>query len=123
MSAPRPFKISIPDETLKLLAKKLSVASFPDELDDAGWDLGAPLSDVKRLTAFWRDGFDWRKQEAKINELPQYMTEIDVDRFGPLQIHFVHQKSRTKDAIPLLFVHGCTCSTLTIEAYPPTGPL
>lgn len=108
MSSLRPFEISIPDERVELLKKKLSLATFPDELDEAGWDLGAPLADVKRLTTYWNDGFDWRKQESQLNnKLPQFTTDITVDGFGSLEIHLVHQKSEIKGAIPLLFVHGC----------------
>ena len=66
-----------------------------------------PLADVKRLVAHWKDGFDWRKAEAEINELPMFTRDIEVDGFGTLNVHYVHQVSEVKDAIPLLFVHGC----------------
>ena len=85
----------------------MELTDFPDELDDARWDYGAPLADVQRLTAYWKDGFDWKKQEADINKLPQFQTKIKVDGYEPLSIHFLHQKSETSNAIPLLFVHGC----------------
>lgn len=108
MSSLRPFEISISQEHLELLKEKLLLASFPDELDDAGWDLGAPLADVKRLAAYWKDGFDWKKQETLLNnELPQFTTDITVDGFDGLEIHLVYQKSAIKGAIPLLFIHGC----------------
>ena len=103
-----PYQVSIPDSKLSNLAQKLSTTSFPDELDEAGWDYGAPLADIKRLTAYWRDSFDWRKQEAEINKLPQFHADIPIDGFGALDIHFVHKKSKVEGAIPLLFVHGCT---------------
>lgn len=81
---------------------------FPDELEEAGWAYGSPLKDVQRLVAYWKDGYDWRKQEKLINDsMPQFTEDISVDRFGTLNIHFVHQKSSVKNAIPLLFVHGC----------------
>ena len=105
-----PFTVAISDDRLDRLRKKLELAEFPDELDDAGWDYGAPLADVKRLTAYWKDEFDWRKQEADINKLPQYQTQIEVDGFDALNIHFIHQKSDNPKAIPLLFVHGCMSS-------------
>ena len=110
-----PYKVSVPDGKLATLAQKLSTASFPDELDGSGWDYGAPLADVKRLTAYWRDGFDWRKQEAEINKLPQYHTDIHIDGFETLDIHFVYQKSEVEGAIPLLFSHGCTTNPSTIS--------
>lgn len=100
------YNISVSDEKLEKLAQKLSLTSFPDELDDAGWDHGAPLADVKRLTQYWIKNFSWRVQESKINELPNYMTSIEVDGFGSLDVHFIHRKSKVAAAIPLLFVHG-----------------
>ena len=76
------------------------------EVEDVGWDMGTPLAEVKRLTEVWKNGFDWRKAEAKLNVLPHYTTDIDVEGFGTLNIHFLHSKSAIKNAIPLLFVHG-----------------
>jgi len=107
MASIQPFGIFVPQARLDRLASKLDNADFPDELDDAGWDYGAPLADVKRLTDYWKDSFDWRKQEAKLNELPNYRTAIPVDGFETLNIHYVHQKGDVKGAIPLLFCHGC----------------
>jgi pimeloyl-ACP methyl ester carboxylesterase len=102
-----PYKISVPQKKLERLKQKLALADFPDELDGANWDYGAPLADIKRLTARWRDGYDWRKAEAELNEtLPQFTVDIPVDGFETLKIHFVHQKSEVKGAIPLLFAHG-----------------
>ena len=113
MASGKPFKVAVPDERLDRLRAKLEMTEFPDELDDAGWDYGAPLADVKRLTAYWKDGFDWKKQEADINKLPQFQTQIKVDGYEQLNIHFIHQKSENPKAIPLLFVHGCRCSRPT----------
>lgn len=104
-----PYKIQVPQSKLDILHKKLELSSFPDEASVADdWNYGTPRKDVKRLTKYWQDGFDWRAAEAKLNEeLPQFITQIPVDGFGDLKIHFVHQKSTSKDAIPLLFCHGC----------------
>ena len=103
-----PFKISISPEKIALLKAKLSLAVFPDELDEAGWDYGVPLGNIKRLVAYWADGFDWKAQEEKINsDMPQFTRDVEVGGFGKLNIHYVHQKSTVVDAIPLLFVHGC----------------
>lgn len=107
MPSATPFTLNVPNERLERLRAQLELTDFPDELDDAGWDYGAPLADVKRLTAYWKDEFDWRKQEAEINKLPQFQTEIKVDGYEPLNIHFIHQKNENTKAIPLLFVHGC----------------
>lgn len=102
-----PFQINVSESSIKSLNDKLSLATFPDELTDANWELGAPLSHVQRLSEYWRNGFDWRAQEAKLNQLPQFTTKIAAERFGELDVHFVHQKSKVDGAIPLLFVHGC----------------
>lgn len=108
----RPFKINVPNEALSLLKQKLSVASFPTETsftDDA--QCGTRLSDMKRLTEHWKNGFDWREQEAKLNKLPHFTTGIAIDGFEELQIHFVHQRSKRLGSIPLLFCHGCLFPT------------
>jgi len=106
MSNIQPYNISIPQSQIDNLKHKLSLASFPHELEGAGWDLGCPLTDIKRLTKAW-EVWDWRQAEKKLNAYPQFHTDIDVTGFGSLDIHFVYQKSEAKDAIPLLFVHGC----------------
>lgn len=107
MAAISPYHISISDEKLSALVEKLAYASFPDELDDAGWSRGAPLADIKRLTQYWKETYDWKKHEARINELPHFRTTIQADGFESLQIHFLHQRSDVLKAIPLLFIHGC----------------
>ncbi|KAL1950116.1 hypothetical protein VTO73DRAFT_5239 [Trametes versicolor] len=101
-----PFTLAVPDAELALLHKKLELVRLPDELDGAGWDYGVPLADIRRLVARWQDDFDWRKAEAGINQLPMFTRDIEVDGFGTLNIHYVHQKSEVKNSIPLLFVHG-----------------
>lgn len=108
MDAPTPYRISIQNSQLEDLRQRLQLTRFPDELDNVAWDYGAPLSDIKRLTAYWKDGYDWRKHEAALNaELPQFTLDIAVANFGSLNIHFVHKKSDVPGAIPLCFVHGC----------------
>ena len=112
MASIEPYTISVPDSKLQQLHDKLEAAKFPDELDAAGWDYGAPLADVKRLTAFWKNQYDWRMQEEKLNQLPNFKAVVSIDGFGTLDIHFVHQKSEVQEAIPLLFCHGCQFSCL-----------
>lgn len=106
MSDITPFTINISDSKIEDLKQRLALARFPDELDEAGWDLGAPLADVKRFTTYWRDKYVWRTAEAQLNKLPHFITPIQVDGFDPINIHFLHQKSKVASAIPLLFVHG-----------------
>jgi hypothetical protein len=112
MSTEKPFKISIPDAQVNLLKEKLALARFPDELQDLEdeWAYGAPLKDIKRLVARWRDGYDWKRYEADLNQnVPMFSQDIDIEGEGTLNVHYVHQKSKNKNAIPLLFVHGCKC--------------
>lgn len=115
-----PFRIAVPDSDISRLKQKLALSRFPDELDQAEWDYGAPLRDVKRLAKYWEDGFDWSVQENKLNQLPNYRATIPVDGFEDLTVHFVHQKSPVKDAIPLLFVHGCIVPGTTQKLNVPT---
>lgn len=107
--AEQPFTVAVPDSDLALLHRKLDLIRFPDEVDGAGWDYGVPLADIKRLVARWKDGFNWRAAEAGINKIPQFTQDIKIDGFAALSIHYVHQRSAAKNAIPLLFLHGCTC--------------
>ena len=102
------FRIDVPEEQISTLQKKLALTNLPDEIEDAGWDYGAPLADIRRLVSRWKEGYDWRKYEAQLNdELPQFTRDIEVDGHGTLNVHYVHKKSEVVDAIPLLFVHGC----------------
>ena len=110
------FRIDVPEEHLSILQQKLALTNLPDELEDAGWDYGAPLADIRRLVSRWKEGYDWRKHEAQLNaELPQFTKDIEVEGHGTLNIHYVHKKSEVVDAIPLLFVHGCESNI--IETY------
>ena len=102
-----PFTIQVADSDLELLCKKLKLTHLPDELDDAGWDYGSPLTDIRRLVNRWKNGFDWRASEATINKLPQFTRDIEVEGFGALNIHYVHKRSEVESSIPLLFIHGC----------------
>ncbi|THU96123.1 alpha/beta-hydrolase, partial [Dendrothele bispora CBS 962.96] len=112
-----PFKISVPDSDLDLLQKKLSLATFPNELENSGWRYGVPLADVKRLVARWSEGYDWRAEEAKLNEeLPQFTRDIEVSGgHGRMNIHYVHKRSEVENAIPLLFVHGWPGSFIEVR--------
>ena len=105
------FAIHVPDEAIQTLNSKLAAATFPDELESEDpWMYGSPLKDVKRLVQIWKDEFDWRKVEVELNELPNYRTTITPDGFDSLELHYVYQPSPLKNAIPLLFCHGCKVS-------------
>ncbi|CAG9985792.1 unnamed protein product [Clonostachys byssicola] len=110
-----PYKIHVDESSMELLQKKLDIVTFPNEgaVSD-NWAYGAPLCDIKRLVSRWRQGFDWRTQETKLNELPQFTTNVSVGGFGELNIHFIHKRSSQPGAIPLLFVHGWPGSFLEV---------
>ncbi|KAF2638031.1 alpha/beta-hydrolase [Massarina eburnea CBS 473.64] len=116
MTHPTPYTISVPAAALLKLQRKLADADFPDVLDAQDqWQYGAPLSDVKRLASRWGNGFDWRKTEAELNELPQFRTGVQVEGFGEVDVHFVWQRSGREGAIPLLFCHGWPGSYLEVK--------
>jgi pimeloyl-ACP methyl ester carboxylesterase len=110
----RPFHIDIPQGDVDDLADRLARVRWADELPHEeivaggagaptppGWEYGVPLSYVKTLAQQWRDEFDWRAVERRLNEFPQYVTEIDGQN-----IHFVHVRSDAPDATPLILIHG-----------------
>ncbi|KAF9260263.1 alpha/beta-hydrolase [Marasmius fiardii PR-910] len=110
------FEINVPEESISLLKQKLELTRLPDELDEAGWDYGVPLSDIRRLVARWKDGYDWRKYEKELNdELPQFTRGIEVEGHGVLNVHYVYKESQAKGAIPLLFVHGWPGSFIEVR--------
>lgn len=106
-SQPEPYTISVPDAAIKKLKRKLADADYPDELETSEqWPYGSPLADVKRLAKHWETSFDWRKAEARLNELPNFRQKVTVGGFGAIDVHFLHKKSSNPNAVPLLFCHG-----------------
>lgn len=102
------YTISVPREKkIQRLKQNLSLSNYPDELEGAGWDYGAQMSDVQLITEYWLKQYRWEDTERSLNRLPNYMAEIEVDGFGVLDMHFLHQRSEVRDAVPLVFVHGC----------------
>ncbi|MBF6170782.1 epoxide hydrolase family protein [Nocardia blacklockiae] len=101
MTALQPFRIAVPQPALDDLAARLAAARWPAELPGVGWEYGIPTSYVRELAEYWRDGFDWRRQEEALNAHPQFVTEIDGQR-----MHFTHVRSAQPDALPLVLVHG-----------------
>jgi epoxide hydrolase len=112
----RPFRIVIPQADLDDLRDRLARSRWPDELPGVGWSRGVPLSYLQQLTEYWRSGYDWRQQEAKLNELPQFTTTIDGQA-----IHFLHARSPEPAALPLLITHGYPSSI--VEFLEIVGPL
>lgn len=97
----QPFKINIPQADLGDLQERLARTRWPNELPGLGWSRGVPLAYLKELAAYWRTGYDWRKHEARLNEFPQFTTEIDGQN-----IHFLHVRSPEPDALPLILIHS-----------------
>jgi pimeloyl-ACP methyl ester carboxylesterase len=125
----RPFRIEIPQADLDDLRDRLTRTRWADELPPAptagrvqtgpvplGWEYGVPLEYVKRLVAYWRDGYDWRAWEARLNRYPQFTTEIDGQN-----IHFLHVRSPEPAATPLILTHGWPASC--VEYLDLIGPL
>ncbi|WP_049568475.1 epoxide hydrolase family protein [Nonomuraea sp. SBT364] len=94
-----PYRIEIPQADLDGLAARLRLTRFADEIPGA--DQGVAVDRVRRLVTRWRDGFDWRAVEARLNAYPQFVTEIDGQ-----DIHFLHVRSADPDALPLILTHG-----------------
>lgn len=97
----KPFRIDVPQSDIDDLRLRLSMTRWPDELPGVGWSYGIPLGYVKDLAHHWAAGYDWRRWEAQLNALPQFMTSIDGQ-----DIHFVHLRSKEPNAVPLLITHG-----------------
>ncbi|KAI9745922.1 MAG: hypothetical protein M1818_000603 [Claussenomyces sp. TS43310] len=112
-----PFKINIPDSELDLLHRKLELTRLPTNIANEKFaeDNGVTIKKITELVEFWRKSYDWRKEEARLNEMPQFRTPIEVDGFGTLDIHFVHSTSSKANAVPLLFLHGWPGSFAEIE--------
>ena len=99
-SAIVPFKIAVPDAVLKDLKERLARTRFPSEIESSDWDYGTNLAYLRELVTYWRTTFDWRVQERRLNDLPQFKTKIDG-----LDLHFIHKRSSRADAMPL-----CSCT-------------
>lgn len=96
-----PFKVEIPQPTLDDLARRLAATRWVDEMADAGWDRGASVAYLRSLVQYWREGFDWRAQEAAINRFAQFRTHIDG-----VDIHFIHERGRGEHCLPIVLTHG-----------------
>ena len=108
--APRPFRIAVPDEALADLRARLANTRWPDDVNDADWSYGTPLAVARDLAAHWRDGYDWRAAEARLNRLPQFLLDIDGT-----DIHFVHVRGKGPAPMPLLISHGWPGSFVEME--------
>jgi hypothetical protein len=97
----RPFRINVPEEALLDLRRRINATRWPDRETVADESQGVQLAAMQEIARYWGTDYDWRKAEAKLNALPQFITEIDG-----LDIHFIHVRSKHENALPLIVTHG-----------------
>jgi len=101
-TAIRPFQVpDVPEAELEELRKRINATKWPERETVADVSQGTQLATIQKLARYWAKDYDWRKCEAKLKALPNFMTEIDG-----LDIHFIHVRSRHQDALPLIVTHG-----------------
>ena len=105
-----PFHIAIPDDVLDDLRVRLSHVRWPEPLKDTAWERGTDLSELQSLVSYWRDRYDWRLQEARLNQFAQFRAKVDG-----LDIHFVHERGKGPKPFPLVLTHGWPDSFLRYE--------
>lgn len=97
----RPFRVNIPEEALADLRRRIAATRFPDKETVTDQSQGVRLAKFQELIGYWGTDYDWRKAEAKLNALPQFVTTIDG-----LDIHFIHARSKEANALPIIVTHG-----------------
>ena len=112
----RPSKVNVSEESLADLRRRIAAMRWPDRETVADQSQGVQLATIQELARYWATDYDWRKAEAKLNALPQFTTNIDG-----VDIHFIHVRSRHKNALPVIIMHGWPGSV--IEQLKLIGPL
>src|SRR5688572_15035542 len=112
----RPFRVNVPDEALADLRKRVLATRWPEKETVNDRSQGVQLAKLQELVRYWGTDYDWRKVEAKLNALPQFITAIDG-----LDIHFIHVRSRHPNALPVIITHGWPGSV--VEQLKIIGPL
>src|ERR671919_3058955 len=115
-AAVRPFHVDVPEEELVELRRRIEATRWPSKELVEDRSQGVQLATLRELARYWETDYDWRMAEAKLNALPQFMTEIDG-----VDIHFIHVKSDHENALPLIMTHGWPGSV--IELLETVGPL
>lgn len=115
-NAIRPFHADVPEEELTELRRRINATRWPDRETVSDASQGVQLVTTQALARYWATEYDWRKVEARLNALPQFITEIDG-----LDIHFIHVRSKHQDALPVIVTHGWPGSI--IEQLKIVGPL
>jgi pimeloyl-ACP methyl ester carboxylesterase len=96
-----PFRINVPEEALVDLRRRINATRWPERETVTDESQGVQLATIQEVARYWGTDYDWRKVEAKLNALPQFMTEIDG-----LDVHFIHVRSKHENALPLIVTHG-----------------
>jgi pimeloyl-ACP methyl ester carboxylesterase len=112
----RPFHVLVPEAAVLDLRRRIAATRWPDRETVTDQSQGVKLARLQELVRYWGTGYDWRKAEAKLNALPQFVTNIDG-----LDIHLIHVRSRHKNALPVIITHGWPGSVL--ELIKVIGPL
>jgi len=107
---PRPFTLHVPDEVLADLRARLARVRWPDAPPGAAWEFGTSLAYLQELVAYWRERYDWRAHEARLNRLRQFTVAL-----GGIDLHFVHEPGVGPRPLPLLLAHGWPGSTVEFE--------
>jgi pimeloyl-ACP methyl ester carboxylesterase len=97
----RPFRVDVPEEQLVDLRRRIAATRWPDQETVSDGSQGTQLASLQKLVRHWGKDYDWRKAEAKLNALPQFMTTID-----DVDIHFIHVRSKHSNALPVIVTHG-----------------
>ncbi|WP_246496847.1 epoxide hydrolase N-terminal domain-containing protein [Chitinophaga varians] len=100
-TAIRPYHVAIAEQQVKDLRQRISTTRWPEKETVADQSQGIQLDQLRTLVKYWGNGYDWHKAESKLNALPQFITRIDG-----LDIHFIHVRSKHKNAMPLIITHG-----------------
>ena len=112
----RPFRVQVPQAALEDLRRRIAATRWPEQETVGDTSQGVRLATMRELARYWETGYDWRKVEARLNALPQFVTNIDG-----LDIHFIHVRSKNPNALPLIITHGWPGSV--IEQLKVIGPL
>ena len=115
-NAIRPFRMNVPEAELTELRRRINTTRWPDRETVSDVSQGVQLATTQALARYWAMDYDWRKIEAKLNALPNFVTEIDG-----LDIHFIHVRSKHQNALPVIVTHGWPGSI--IEQLKIVGPL
>jgi len=97
----QPFRIAVPELVLDELRERLGKTRFTRGMNGARWDYGTSRDYLSDLCAYWRQDYDWRKQESYLNSFKQFRTEVDG-----IGLHFIHERGKGENPLPLLLVHG-----------------